>query len=118
MVLEVLGQRYAVCKPGKPVLPDGEFCSLTLCAGEISLVCEEARVPDGSRAETGWRALRVQGPLCFSQTGILAELSGTLARAGVSIFAVSTFDTDYLLVKQERLEAAREALRAQGHTVV
>ena len=118
MVLEMLAGRYAVCSLDEASLPDGELVSLTTGKGEISLVCEEAKIPAGCRAETGWRALRVQGPLGFTLIGILAELSRILADAGVSIFALSTYDTDYLLVKQECIDTAERALSAQGHTVI
>ena len=81
------------------------------------MVCEEASVPENIPAERGWRALKVQGPLAFSMVGVLAELSSLLAGAGVSIFVLSTFDTDYLLVKEEKLEAAVRALIEAGHQV-
>ena len=119
MVINVLAQRYAVCMLEKATLPEGEFVSLSISAAEISLVCEEARMPKRCvRAEKGWRALRVKGPLDFTLTGILAELSAILANAGVSIFAVSTYETDYILVKDECIKAAKDALVAQGHSVL
>ena len=85
--------------------------------GELTLVAPEASVPDGVGAERGWRALEVDGPLDFSMTGVLAALSGALAQAGVSIFAVSTYDTDVLLVRAGQLRAAVDALRDAGHVV-
>lgn len=118
MVIEVLMPLFAVCKLHQPVMPGGSFVSLTVGGGEISLVCEQACVPPDCTAEMGWRALRVQGPLEFSLTGVLAELSGALASTNVSIFALSTYDTDYLLVKQEKLEQAVDALALQGHSIV
>ena len=118
MVIEELRPQFAVCKLQQPVMPGGRFVSLTVGGGEISLVCEQAHMPPDCIAETGWRALRVQGPLEFSLTGVLAELSGALARADISIFALSTYDTDYLLVKHEKLEQAVGALAAQGHSFV
>jgi hypothetical protein len=86
-------------------------------AAETSIVCAAARVPDGVRAERGWRALTVEGPLDFALTGVLAALAVPLAEAGVSIFAVSTYDTDHVLVRSDRLRDAVEALRAAGHRV-
>ena len=118
MVTEVLKPLYAVCKLRKPVMPGGSFVSLTVGGGEVSLVCEQAQMPPDAIAEMGWRALRVQGPLEFSLTGVLAELSGALSQAGISIFALSTYDTDYLLVKQEKLKQAVNALAAQGHSII
>jgi len=85
--------------------------------GELSVVCAAAGVPDGARAERGWRALVVEGPLDFALTGVLASLAVPLARAGVPIFALSSYDTDHVLVRSDRLAVAIEALRAAGHTV-
>ena len=84
-------------------------------AAEVTVVC--ADVPDGVRAERGWRALAVEGPLDLALTGVLASLATPLADAGVSLFAVSTFDTDYVLVRGDRVAAAVRALRAAGHSV-
>lgn len=92
------------------------FASITRTAGELSVVCPEARVPSGIQAERGWRALQIHGPLPFDAVGILAGLASPLAGAGISIFAVSTFDTDYVLVKAEQLDRAVDALVAAGHT--
>lgn len=78
--------------------------SVTRTAGELSVVCPEHRVPDGVRAERGWRAFKVDGPLDFAATGILAGLAVPLADAGIPIFAVSTFDTDTLLVRAADVE--------------
>jgi hypothetical protein len=88
-----------------------------LTPDELSLVVPEAFAPDGAAIEAGWRALRVAGTLDFSLTGVLASLAAPLAQAGVSIFAVSTYDTDYLLVRESGLAAALVALRGAGHTI-
>ena len=95
----------------------GAISSITRTADELSVVCAEAAVPDGMQAERGWRALCVDGPLDFALTGILAGLATALAEAGVSIFAVSTFDTDWLLVKEDQRAEAVRALTEAGHTV-
>ena len=79
---------------------------------ELSLVLSEADVPRDMRAERGWRAFKVQGPLDFALTGIMARLSGVLAEAGISLFALSTYDTDYILVREGDVVAARRALVA------
>ena len=84
---------------------------------ELSVVCAADAVPAGVRAERGWKALAVDGPLAFELTGILAGLTGVLARAGVPLFALSTHDTDLLLVREADLERAVAALRAAGHEV-
>ena len=86
--------------------------SVTRTADELSVVCAEARVPDEVKAERGWRAFRVEGPLDFALTGILARLSGALADANIPVFAVSTYDTDYLLVRAHDAERAADSLGA------
>jgi hypothetical protein len=91
------------------------FYSISRSDEELSLLVPETLEIASEKSEPGWRALKVAGPLDFSLTGILAGIAGTLARAGISIFAISTFDTDYILVKNENLKAAREALTAAGH---
>ncbi len=84
---------------------------------ELSIVSSTTDVPAGAKAEAGWRCLKVEGPLAFEMTGVLAGLSAPLARADVPIFVVSTYDTDYLLVKVVNLEKACSALGAAGHIV-
>jgi hypothetical protein len=119
--LQPLGAVYAVSRLAADAeIPDwarGELVSLTRTADELSVVSEAETVPKGVRSERGWRALRVSGPLDLSLVGVLAELSGVLARAEVSLFAVSTFDTDYLLVRERDLERALAALESAGHRV-
>ena len=122
MRLKVLAQQLAVCRLDagaelSGLVPKGDFWSLTRTREEVSLVCAPEWVPCGARCEAGWRCLQVEGPLDFSLVGILAGLAGQLAAAGVSLFALSTFDTDYLLVKEASLPAALDALRAGGHTI-
>ncbi len=121
--LSVLAERLAVCRlPATAPLPawveEARFTSLTRTADELSVVCPEDMAPADIVCEKGWRALKVQGPLEFSLTGILAALSATLAEAGIPIFALSTFETDYILVKQADLEAAVRALEVSGHTIL
>jgi hypothetical protein len=94
-----------------------DFFSITRTGEELSVVCREALVPEGIRAERGWRALRVAGVLDLSQVGVLASLASPLAGAGISLFALSTFDTDYLLVQEQDLGRAVEVLVAVGHAV-
>lgn len=95
------------------------FFAITRTADELSVVCTDQNVPEaGLKCERPWRALKVQGPLDFSLTGILASLASALAKAGVPIFAISTFDTDYILVKADNLEAAVGCLELEGHTIV
>ena len=88
-----------------------------LLADELSIVCPQGQLPEYKEAELGWRALKVAGPLDFSLTGVLADLANPLAKAGSSIFALSTYNTDYLLVKEDKLEQAVSTLEASGHEV-
>ncbi len=114
----VLSGGFAVCKLRDAKDADlcaGPFVSLTVTGGEISLVCPEEAMPeDRVAAETGWRCLKILGPLDFSLTGVLAEASDALARRKISLFAVSAFDTDYILVKCERVREAMAALTERG----
>lgn len=120
MKIFVTRKTFAVCRlePHLPV-PEwagkGAFSSVTRTRTELSVVCEESLVPADTRCEKGWRAFQVEGPLDFGLTGILASIAQPLASAGISIFAVSTFDTDTILVKAERATEARKVLEAQGH---
>jgi hypothetical protein len=95
----------------------GEFFSVTRTPDELSVVAEHARIPSGVPADGGWCALKVVGRLPLSAVGILRSITGPLAGAGISIFAISTHDTDYLLVKAEAMARAVQALSAAGHTV-
>ena len=100
-----------------PSLERGSFLSMTRTNDELSIVSPSTDVPSGSQVEDSWRCLRVEGPLAFEMTGVLAELSSSLARAEIPIFVVSTYDTDYFLVKATDLERASSTLRNEGHTV-
>src|SRR5512139_2864505 len=121
--LELLDGNYAVVRldarePPPPWAAQGPFVSITRTEAELSVVCPEQAVPADARAERGWRCLRVAGPLGFGMTGILASLAGPLASSGVSIFVVSTYDTDYLMVQERDLDRGTDALSRAGHTVV
>ena len=100
-----------------PVVEAGAFLSMTRTDDELSIVSSSSDVPAGVTAETGWRCLRVEGPLSFELTGIVADLSAPLARAEIPIFVVSTYDTDYLLVKAADFENACTALRNDGYVI-
>jgi hypothetical protein len=118
--LQLLPGRYAVCRlaADAEVPPiGGTFVSITRTADELSVVCEENAAPQDVKCELGWRVLKVGGPLDFSLTGVLSAIALPLAAMKVSIFAISTFDTDYVLVKEDSLDRAIQALRAAGHRV-
>lgn len=122
LTLILAPERFAVCRlpPTVPIPPlplNASLVSLTLTPDELSLIVPEFAAPENTRMVGGWRALRVAGTLDFSLTGILASLATPLAKVGVSIFAVSTFDTDYLLLPETGLEQALTVLRAAGHAI-
>ena len=118
----VLPDHLAVCRFNQDTpIPawalSGTVFTITRTADELSVVCQQNLVPDGVRCERGWRCLRVAGTMDFSMIGVVASLSTPLAAAGVGIFVISTFDTDYLLVKNDDFSRAVAALRAAGHAV-
>ena len=88
---------------------------MTRTEDELSIVCEDSAIPPGVRAERGWALLKLHGPFALDEVGVLSSFARPLADANVSVFAVATFDTDYLLVKTDRLEAALAALASAGH---
>src|ERR1035437_5802548 len=119
--LDVLAGTYAVSRlsPDEPA-PEwarGELLALIRTPEELSVVSAADSVPASVTSEPGWRALKVRGPLDFSLVGILAALSGALARAEIALFALSTFDTDYLLVREQDLERAVHALESESHRI-
>jgi uncharacterized protein len=122
LTLSILPEELSVCRLAPDAsLPDLErmtgFWSLTRTSDELSLVVLSSMAPQQAQISPGWRGLKVEGPLDFSLIGILAGLSAALAQAGISIFALSTYDTDYLLVRGADLDKAVAALRAGGCTI-
>jgi len=118
--LSFVSGRFAVCRlAAKESLPAwalcGPFVAVTRTADELSIVCPEEDVPEGVRCEKGWRCVRVCGALDFGEIGILSSLLGPLANARITVFVISTFDTDHVLIKQEHEAQARAALVAAGH---
>lgn len=120
--LDLLEGAYAVVRldPEESVpawARGGTLWSITQTPEELSILCASDRVPAGLRTEGPFRVLKVQGPLDMAMTGVLSSIADPLAEAGVSIFALSTFDTDYVLVRATAVEAALKALRLAGHQV-
>ena len=116
--LEVLPGNYAICRldPGDSV-PDwagGELVSVTRTPAELSIVCQDENVPGDVQSEGGWRSLRVRGKLDFSLVGVISRIATVLADSGLSTFALSTFDTDYFLVRASDLEEAIQVLAGAG----
>ena len=120
--LSVLPERFAVCRLGlsSPLpawLPDEGFVCVTRTADELSIVCDEACVPSSVKSQRGRAILSVHGPVEFSEIGVLAALAVPLADAGISIFVVSTYNTDHLIVAEEDLGRTIAALNAAGHKI-
>jgi len=114
---------YAICRLDAnaaipPWATDMAFSSITRTVNELSIVCRSEGVPAVVQAQRGYRALSVRGPLDFSLVGIAAALTGALADASISIFMLSTYDTDYLFVRDADLDRAVATLRDAGHAVV
>jgi hypothetical protein len=122
LTLIVVDDIFAICRlasdaPIPTWATASDLFSVTRTADELSVVCPQEAVPEGVRCERGWQCLRVVGTMPFSVVGVLASLTAPLAEAGISLFAISTFDTDYLLVKAADLESAVDVLRRRGHTI-
>ncbi len=117
-----IGGLFAVCKlpPGSAIprwATTGDLFSVTRTVEELSVVCRQEVVPAGTQAEVGWRCLRVAGAMPFTLVGVLASLTRPVAAAGIGVFVVSTFDTDYLFVKEADFRVAVATLRRAGHLV-
>jgi hypothetical protein len=120
--LVVLTDLFAIYRLDKnaPVpesVSSGNFFSITRTSDETSVVCPQNLTPDGVRCERGWRCLRVSGTIDFTTIGVVASLVTPLAEMGISVFVVSTFDTDYMLLKDTDFEKGMAALRVWGHSI-
>ncbi len=120
--LTLLPDPIAICRleAAEPVpvwATASAWWSITRTPDELSVVCAESLVPAGVSASRGWRALRFAGPLPLDQTGILASVTGPLAAARISVFAIATFDTDYVLIPDAQRPTAIDALERAGHRV-
>ncbi len=123
LTLSILSGAYAICRMAADA-PDpewarrGSFFSITRTAEELSIACEEGHVPDGITASRGWRGWKLAGPFDFAQSGVIAAVVQPLADAGISVFVLATFDTDYIFVHQDQFEESRQVLLACGHTIL
>jgi len=121
--LSILKETFAICRfsPTEKI-PDwtlkGSFYSVTHTDDELSVVCPQNLVENAEKIDKGWKVFKVEGALDFSLVGIMANLSSTLASGGVGVFVISTYDTDYVLVKKENLEKAIELLSKAGHKII
>ena len=118
----MLPERFAISRldadaPIPSWATEGSFFSVTRTGDELSVVCELPRVPVGVQSQSGWRVFKVHGPFVLTEIGVLSALATPLAEAKLSLFAISTFDTDYLLVASETLSAAVTALERAGHKI-
>ena len=121
LTFTLLPETFAIARLGgdapTPSWARGDFVSITRTPDELSIVCREDGVPSTIRADRGWRCLALHGPFALSETGVAAEFTRVLAAAGVSVFVVATFDTDYVLVPDRAIARAVAALRAAAHAV-
>ncbi len=121
MEIKLIDQRFSVCKVNsfdKTLLED-EFCFVGKTDEELSLVCLTEHAPaDAAEREDGWKAMRIQGVLDFSLIGILAPIATILAENKIGIFAVSTYNTDYILVKEDCFNKAADVLEGAGYKVI
>lgn len=120
--LRRLSETYAISRLARaepiPDWADGPgFVSISRTQDELSIVCAADRVPAEVQQDGGWQCLKLQGPFAFNETGIALAVIRPLSEAGIGIFLVSTFDTDYLLVKAADAEAAEQLLKAAGHSI-
>jgi hypothetical protein len=120
----ILSDRFAICRLApqaeipKWAMSRSGFYSVSRAADELSVVCVEDRVPAEVKSERGWICFKLEGPFPFSQTGVLASFIGPLAESAIPIFAISTFDTDYVLVKEEFRKNALSVLQLAGHKLI
>lgn len=121
MILEVIQGKFVVCKIKQinQNIFESDFLFFSKTDKELSLVCREETIPKGYICcERGWKAFRVAGELDFSLVGILSELSSLLAKNKISIFAVSTYDTDYILIKETSFDEALEILKKESYQII
>lgn len=123
LTMKLLKEKYGVCRLNKTeLIPEwalnSDFFSITKTLDELSIVCFEDNIPNDIKCEKDWRALKIEGPLDFSLIGILASISTILAQKGISIFAISTYDTDYILVKNKDIDNAIDSLIKERYEVI
>ncbi|WP_026884752.1 ACT domain-containing protein [Clostridium akagii] len=123
LTLKLLKEKYGVCRlSAEESIPkwgkNSPFYSITKTVDELSIVCYEDCIPRDIKCEKDWRVLKVQGTLDFSLIGIISSISTILAHEKISIFAISTFDTDYILVKDKDIDNAANALSNEGYEII
>ncbi|WP_298839585.1 ACT domain-containing protein [Clostridium sp.] len=123
LTMKVLAEKFGVCRLNKNALiPEwvgaSNFYSVTKTSDELSIVCSQASIPSDIKCEKDWRILKIEGPLEFSLIGILSSISTILAKEGISIFAISTYDTDYILVKEKDIDNAINTLSNERYEII
>lgn len=123
LTMKLLKDSFGVCRlDSKDSLPNwatiGEFYSISKSSEELSIVCNEENIPVNIKCERDWRALKVEGPLDFALVGILSSIAGILAKEKISIFAISTYDTDYILVKEKDINKSIDTLKTEGYNII
>ena len=123
LTMKLLKEKYGVCRLDKnELIPEwaqnSDFFSITKTCDELSIVCFQDDIPNNINCEKDWRILKIEGPLDFSLIGILASISTILAQKGISIFAISTYDTDYILVKNKDLDITIQSLINERYEVI
>jgi uncharacterized protein len=118
----ILRETLAICRLDKDApIPDwvfqGNLYSVTRTKDELSIVCPQINLPKGIVCNQGWSCLKIRGPLDLSSTGIISSIAKTLEQEGISLFSISTYDTDYVMVKEKDLEKAIFALTEAGHRI-
>lgn len=122
LILKLLKNKYSVCRLNKyDEIPkwifNEEFFSITKTEDELSIVCLQDKIKDDVLCERNWKVLKIEGPLDFSLIGILSKISTLMANNNISIFAISTYDTDYILIKEESIDKAIELLINNNYNV-
>jgi len=123
LTMKLLNQKFGVCSLDKNELipkwaKNGDFYSITKTLDELSIVCSQDFIPSNIKCEKDWKALKIEGPLDFSLIGILSSISTILAQVGISIFAISTYDTDYILVKEKDITNVINALANEKYEII
>jgi hypothetical protein len=123
LTMKLLREKYGVCRLDKTELipiwaQNSNFFSITRTSDELSIVCSQNNIPNDIKCEKEWRILKIEGILDFSLVGILASISAILAQKGISIFAISTYDTDYILVKNKDIDNAIDSLINERYEVI
>lgn len=123
LTMKLLKEKFGVCRLDKnSLIPEwsqnGNFLSVTRTSDELSIVCDEDSIPNDVKCEKDWRILKVEGPLDFSLIGILSKISTILVQKGISIFAISTYDTDYILVKDRDIKDAIDSLTKEHYEII